>query len=411
MGKTAAALADYEKAAAIYSRLLQSHPDADAARFGLARTQVKRGPVLDTLGRRDQAEAAYHAALELLDPLLRAAPDRADYQRLQAEALHNLGILTERSNPRKAVEYYERSGGIRQRLVDRPAKASAEERARAGYLRDLARSYGYLGDVQVTLRAWAAAQDSYEKSRKIRQELVDQAPDDIEAKFQLARGVANFGYLARARNQRSEAIAVYEDVQKRQEQLMRMNRTIAAYKEDLAATCNTLSDLQIDEGQYAAAEKNRQRAAQLYDELLETDGGHIGARSGRAASLALLGKLQARTGKSAEARQTLAEARRQLDDLPAERRTRDDLYRLAYVSALQAELATPEEGPARRDAAQHALAALRQVVAKGYQTVEYLEQDPCFDYLRKHEPYAQELHGIVKELKAKVAQLEETPGR
>ena len=63
--------------------------------------------------------------------------------------------------------------------------------------REIGRGYGYLGDVQKFQLDIINSIKSYQKSLKARQKLVDELDDSDENLFQLARGLGNFGNLAR----------------------------------------------------------------------------------------------------------------------------------------------------------------------------------------------------------------------
>ena len=110
-------------------------------------------------------------------------------QRLQAETHHLLGeaFLQDQNRYAESRAHFLKSIEIRERLKEEYNDDSA--------LRDLARGYGYLGDVEVRLYQLEQAQTSYQQSLEYRRRLYQES-DNHEHAFQYGRGLTNFGRLA-----------------------------------------------------------------------------------------------------------------------------------------------------------------------------------------------------------------------
>src|SRR5262249_3861985 len=105
---------------------------------------------------------------------------------------------------------------------------------------------------------------------------------------------------------------------------------------------------------------------------------------------------------------TLSKAEYLMRQLLPQGRSRDDLYRLAMIDALQAEMVgrgrqqlPADEEEQRRQLALQALTALRDAIAAGFTNVEYLKDDRSSAYLRGNPDLQKRFERLVGELEAK----------
>src|SRR5262249_14112806 len=130
---------------------------------------------------------------------------------------------------------------------------------RRNYERDLARSWGYLGDLYCAQGNITKANQAYEESKKIRAQLYRNQPDDPEHGFQYARVLANFcelegSYRVDLQNGITElpaADAIRQD-------LPDALPDVANFRIDLASTKATLAELYL-----FAAQDDSSRAGEL----------------------------------------------------------------------------------------------------------------------------------------------------
>ncbi|MFN9912222.1 MAG: hypothetical protein ACK53L_06540, partial [Pirellulaceae bacterium] len=99
--------------------------------------------------------------------------------------------------------------------------------------RDLARSHGYIGDVQLDLGMPEQSLASYRQAEAIRRQLADEDPRDTEARFQLARSFRNTGYFYDREGQLDQAIQEYAQARRYSEELVRERTAVTEYKSDL----------------------------------------------------------------------------------------------------------------------------------------------------------------------------------
>jgi hypothetical protein len=124
-----------------------------------------------------------------------------------------------------------------------------------------------------------------------------------------------------------------------------------------------------------------------------------------AESHSVLGRVQRRAGRTAEAAASFRSAGALVEQLPT--LSVRNHYNLACYHALLAGVATEAGSGMTADeglaAAERAMAALRQAIAAGYSTVAQLRTDVSLDTLRPREDFQQ----LVKELEEKASKTQE----
>src|SRR5262249_34752087 len=180
------------------------------------------------------------------------------------EAHHSWGILwADRGQHGDAVTFYRRALTLRKQALllkaglneDLDRRTSwgdlADTPDNRSYLRDLARGYGYLGDTELALGRGPDALRSYQRSEAIRRELARDSGDS-EARFQLARSIANFARYHDWADERGDAVRWYKETLALQRQLIEQDPH-PDYLADLADTCDSLAELLLDSGDGEAA--------------------------------------------------------------------------------------------------------------------------------------------------------------
>ncbi len=182
IGNKREAETDYQAAQQIYEKLLDASPQKVELRSRLAQNHIAYGRLLSDFGRWDSGRDQFRQAISELAAVVRQAPDNLDYQNQLAEAHHNLGrLLDVHKQNDAALREYTEGVQIRRAIVAR----SREPRYRAA----LARSYGYIGDVQLELLYTKDAIQAYGEAERIRRELVNEQPDNWDARFELAPAI------------------------------------------------------------------------------------------------------------------------------------------------------------------------------------------------------------------------------
>ena len=209
--KTDLALRNYEQSSRIYLELAKAENRPERVlelRLGLGLSLTEQGNLHFDLGHLSTTEDLYRNALrelEIARSLFANGTDGTTTQSARdsllsaiAEVHHRLGSLLESQSKRQeSLKEFKQALEIRQKLVENNPDNKE-------FLRDLARNFGYQGDVELDEGMFSQAENSYWKSHKIRGKLYKRdatAAADIEAAFQYARGFTNFGnYHIRLRN-------------------------------------------------------------------------------------------------------------------------------------------------------------------------------------------------------------------
>ena len=261
LGTKQDALKHYDSAIHVYQDLLARESPRSDHRDALSQVRIDRGLLLQETRAYDEAESDFVKARDMLSELCEDDPHNYPCRRHLAEAYHNLGILYEAENRyTQSLESYERGRQIREQLV-----SESEERE---FKRDLGRSYGYLGDVQIAMGDYRNALRSYRRSVDIRQQVADSQPSDHEARFQLARGFRNLGYLRQLENDLEKAIEWYTKATDEERRLVDEEPLIRDYRQDLGSYSNDLVELLIDQGTLTGDQEYFSRARKHVSEAL-----------------------------------------------------------------------------------------------------------------------------------------------
>ncbi|HVJ81354.1 MAG TPA: serine/threonine-protein kinase, partial [Planctomycetia bacterium] len=92
IGELPAALADFDQALEIYSRLVAANPGRETFQSGVADATLSRGVVFALQGRPKEAAGAFRESLEMFDRLASEYPDSLEHLDSSARTASNLGI-------------------------------------------------------------------------------------------------------------------------------------------------------------------------------------------------------------------------------------------------------------------------------------------------------------------------------
>jgi eukaryotic-like serine/threonine-protein kinase len=178
-------------------------------------------------------------------------------------------IVEELDSPQAAVESYEKARDLQLALLaDLPDENSKElkatKRALSRTLNALARVATNSGDLDV-------AEELFNETRDLRQELVEATPDP-EARFEFDRLLAsvdmNLGLLARRRSNFDEAATLYQTAQKHRQNTLPARPKDQQLRRDLAKGWYNLANLAIDRNDADRVTSNVDLAIAQLEELL-----------------------------------------------------------------------------------------------------------------------------------------------
>ena len=387
-------------------------------RFKQATVQLKIGRLRLDMAQKEEAEQALTLAKDDLTRLRDAQPDDLECQRQLAEAWHLQGELYGNLHRKfaPAEECFKEALKIRVVLCRQGPTVGKQHDA---YLRDLARGYGYKGDVLLEQLRYREADADYWASHHIRENLA--ASDDHEARFQLSRSFGNFANYQIRRRSPQTALTFLQQALKIQEKLATEHAAMLDYITALISTRTRILDVhfqmlaQADEFHKELVRQTIRTMAEELDRVIEpydpADNAEREKRQPQNLPHNLLRTL-------AEARYWIAVAwadtnrdkagthryrsKRLLDDLRKKQAKMtkgqgiddpDLLYLDAMQSALQAELllARPAEELLEREQNQLATNlkaaedSLRQALAGGFRRkhVRDIREDRAFQALRQ----------------------------
>lgn len=349
-----------------------ARPHLPAARHAMAQVDLALGNVHADTGDRAQADAYLHRAIDELQSLVDWDAKNTDYRRDLAEAWHSRGAL---------YMFWKGSAAAYDPLLKGRTLNEQLFRERPddpAVLRGLARSYGYLGDIELDLGRPADAEASYAKSRDLRRRLAEEPGAELESRFQYARSFRNFGNLhAQARNY-IEAEKAYQQALDIQNEIVKLDRSVADYQFDRTNSLCRIAELKIMAGANAeAAELANQAVAATRP--LEDAGLKSTAMGGGLADALLHAVLAIVDDKSHDVSKELNEV---VDSSPADTPDPNSAYVLAAAHALLSERTDKPDEKRQRDRAA-AMEKLREAIEKGYRRKhpDDLKRDRAFQSL------------------------------
>lgn len=328
-------------------------------------------------------------------------PLQGDLLDLHGEVKHQLGRTSHnQGNHSEALRYYKEARQARADLLTSLQESSEtdwEELLRAR--NNLARVHGFLGDTEVALAHWTDAQESYQRSEDLREQLRRDAPRNPEFRFQLARSYGNTANLERARfhEERLEglnrAIEAYQKAIAVQIQLVQENKAVVDYRSDAINNSLHLARLRLYRSHLAPdrtgadAKAISQHLTQA-EKLLGSDDSDSQIRPFRRArcQMHILRAYLLYPTDPVAALEYVLQAdrfyRREGDKLDS-----GELYDLTLLEAIRG-MIDRQQGrvlQADRDDTD-ALAALRRAFDAGYRNTAWVEREPVLAGIRERRP-------------------------
>jgi non-specific serine/threonine protein kinase/serine/threonine-protein kinase len=229
-------------------------------------------------------------ALEYLDSLAQEAGDDPSLQRELATAYEKVGDIL--GNPYSAnlgdtagaIESYRKALAIRQAL-------SAAEPASTDVRRDLAISYGRMGEMQEQTGDIPGALESQRRSLEVREGLLSQEPANMQASRDLSRSYESIGDLLDKTNDAAGALANYRKSLAILESLSTTAPGDAQLRRSVAVLHTKVGFAQSKTGDKTGALENLRKSVTDFESLVGGDPGNLQARGDLAYSYGRLGDL------------------------------------------------------------------------------------------------------------------------
>jgi serine/threonine protein kinase/uncharacterized protein HemY len=260
LGESKQALADYERAGAIFARLATDFLGLPVERQVLAYSHNAAGNVFRRLGDLEEAEKAYARAVNIQEKL--AQEFQADpHYRLELAGTHNnLGrLFRERDDIAKATEHFNRALDLRKKLVvDFPALPQCR--------RDLARTHVGLGLLVGQLGQRAEAEAHFRQALRFQEQLVKEFPGVPGYRSDLGGNLSN---LARVLEKPGEADRHYRKALDLQRELVRDFPSVPQFRGELGITLDNRAMLLHWLDRAAEAKEAYQEALKLNKQLAD----------------------------------------------------------------------------------------------------------------------------------------------
>jgi tetratricopeptide (TPR) repeat protein len=363
-------LATYEQMRAAFARLAADFPTVPDYRYELARSHISRGTLLQDLGKRPEAEAEFRQALALHEQLARDFPAVPEYCRWLANSHNNLGIIL------KYLGRWPEAEAECRRALALQERLAADFPSVPEYRQELALSHNNLGILLQDLGKRPEAEAEYRRALALQERLAADYSGVPAYAVELGGSYCNFGGLLRDGGQPAPALEWF-------------GKAIGVLQQALDRTPDVkarqfLRNSHLGRAQALVRLGRHAESFQDWDRAIALDEGprRPALRVGRAWALAYAGEDTKATREAAEV------LRAGTPDVPL----LYDAAKVFTVAAAKAGDATVAEGYAAR-----AIALLRDAVAKGYQNVADLKQDPDLERLRARADFQK----LVADLEAK----------
>jgi serine/threonine-protein kinase len=294
-GRTDDAEQSFQRAIEIGETLVCENATASDYLNELALAYISLGFAQEKTGRNDEAEKSLQRAVEVGEKVVRDNPTSATYQSRLAEAYRALGLVQgDTSQIADAEKSHQRAIEIGEKLV-------AENPTVGEYASILATEYVNLGGMQFSRNRFAATEESFRRGIEIFSKLVRENPAVSEYQQFLARAYRHLGFVQEKTGRQRDAERSYQRSIEILSRLVGENPTVSDYRHFLAQMYHSLGVVQLDTGRTVDAEKSFQQAIEIEENLVHENPQVTEYQSNLASAYTSLGTLQFDSGELTEA--------------------------------------------------------------------------------------------------------------
>jgi tetratricopeptide (TPR) repeat protein len=204
LGQYAEAEQAYGQATELLQDLVRAAPEQAIHQHELARARHNLALLLAARNRPSEAEHAYYDARQSWEQLAAAFPDIPVYRQKLATCLDNLGsLLAGAGRSPEAGTPFRQAVDLRQRLVTADPAASLYRQELVATQNNLGRWLSNTGD-------FVQAEKSYQQALDVARQLVEEAPDKPEYRESLAKSYHNLGEFMQRLSRLAEAETAYQ---------------------------------------------------------------------------------------------------------------------------------------------------------------------------------------------------------
>jgi eukaryotic-like serine/threonine-protein kinase len=381
-GLTSEGVKAAEQSRAIFERLVRDHPQNPKHRRALALAHLTIGSALNFwMGRKSEAFLAYQKGADVYQRLARDYPDVVQYQSGLAGAWYDLGAaLTDSGRVVEGLRLLEQALPVQERLArDQPDVAEFQY--------TLGRALTSIGTLRFDLGRPADAMKSFKQSLSVYERLVRDHPTVTNYLSNQSGAQHSIGWLLMRMGRPAEALPWLRKALPVKERLASENPTVTDFHGRLAQSHAVIGDALREMGQLPEALPELQYALAIYERLAREHPAVEQYKSEVAGCHIIIASLLNQMRRYPESRREYQKAVDIYEKIATP--FLGDVYNLGCAYARLAALShppgrspTPEEESDDRAHADKAMATLRRAVALGYKSILSLRADPDLDALR-----------------------------
>ncbi len=355
-----------EQSRAIFEQLMRDHPDDLRYRRALALAHNDLGNMLGSrLGRYSDAIPSYQNAADIYERLANDHPDVAEYRSGLARARLDMGAaLTESGRVPEGLKLLEQALPVQERLArDHPDVAAFQD--------TLGHVQNFIGSLRFDLGRPAEAMDVYRQSLAVYERLVRDHPTVTGYQASHSNAQHSIGWLLTGAGRPAEALPWLRKALPVNDRLARENPTVTRFRDRLAQSHAIIGDTLRQMGRFSDALPELQQAMAIQERLAH-ENPPVGVYQSAAATCHIqIASLLDQMRRYPESRREYQQAAGLFERLSNP--LLGDIYNLGCAHARLAAPGdpagrgpTPAEESDRRAHADKAMAALHRAVAAGY---------------------------------------------
>lgn len=251
----------YRKALDVFDRLASAYPKTEHYRLEQALCYDNLGELLAKLGRPKDANRALAEARESLLQLVETGKnDPSAYRQELAKCYDHLGNLLRDTDPKRAQQLYKNSLALRVGLVEQFPDMLDYRQEMATSLNNIAIAMLAAGDA-------AHAHQAFDEALQYQERLVSLTPLDKDFRRELASSYANAAIFLQQKNVFQDAEKYYGQSIQHLDQLVKRDPTVPDYLRDAATVWQNLSVLQLQQRQANQALESARKSLDLRERL------------------------------------------------------------------------------------------------------------------------------------------------
>jgi tetratricopeptide (TPR) repeat protein len=406
-GSATKAIAEYERAIALWESLIKAQPNDREYQASLAQTLNDFGAALLPLnGRLDEALTAFSRARSLVEPLVAKDPESAALRREWVSILMNIAPIQQRKGQ------FDEAAQSLEKVVEIESQLAVEDPQSLDPPIALASAYSALGGLFREQPDLVEAIKAYNQAIEIRDPLTQEHPEFSDQSQRLAADLGDLSGLQQNTGLPAPAIENLRRALRIYERLNQLHPDVVTYQGALGTTYNRLSDLQRQHGETAEALTLAHKARALFERLVAEHPKHTRFSLDLAKSHNTIGRLLTRKGDLAEAFRSFQRA---IDILESQSNLDpESWYNLACDAALCVSLIGPKDQPKgaggnttnelskgdklrQQIYGDRAISSLRRATSGNFLDADSLQSNTDFDSIR----HRREFQALVKEVEEK----------